>query len=101
MVSNLRKAAETEGYMNDSVKVQLDLLEGLLKHDLNHDLDNNRKDIDGLIASEIMKRYYFEKGQVIQTLKDDPGIDSTIVVLDQPGRYKSILSPVKNDNKKK
>lgn len=101
MVSNLRKAAEAEGYMNDSVKVQLDLLEGLLKHDLNHDLDNNRKDIDGLIASEIMKRYYFEKGQVIQTLKDDPGIDSTIVVLDQPGRYKSILSPVKNDNKKK
>lgn len=96
MITSLRKAAETEGYMNDSVKAQLDILEGLLKHNLNHDLDNNRKDIDGLIASEILKRYYFEKGQVIQTLKDDPALDSVAVLLNDPGRYKSILSPVKN-----
>ncbi|MCM1503746.1 MAG: S41 family peptidase [Muribaculum sp.] len=96
MIEALRKAAETEGYMNDSVKAQIDILEGMLKHNLNHDLDNNRKDIDGLIAGEIMKRYYYEKGQVIQTLKNDPAIDSTAVLLNDPERYKSILAPSKN-----
>lgn len=95
MIEALRKAADAEGYMNDSVKAQLDILEGMLKHNLNHDLDNNRKDINGLIAGEIMKRYYFEKGQVIQTLKEDPAIDSVVVLLNEPERYKSILAPTK------
>jgi len=95
MVEALRKAADTEGYMNDSVKAQLDILEGMLKHNLNHDLDNNRKDINGLIAGEIIKRYYFERGQVIQALKEDPAIDSVAVLLNEPGRYNSILAPSK------
>lgn len=95
MIAALRKAAETEGYMNDSVKTQLDVLEGMLKHNLDHDLDNNRKDIEGLIAGEIMKRYYYEKGQVIQTLKNDPAMDSVAVLLDNPERLRSILSPAK------
>lgn len=95
MIDALRKAADTEGYMNDSVKAQLDILEGMLKHNLNHDLDNNRKDINGLIAGEIIKRYYFEKGQVIQALKEDPAIDSVVVLLNEPGRYNSILAPSK------
>ncbi len=95
MIEALRKAAETEGYMNDSVKAQLEILSGMLKHNLDHDLDYNRKDIDGLIAGEIMKRYYYEKGQVIQTLKNDPAIDSMAVLLSNPERYKSILSPAK------
>ncbi len=95
VIEALKKAADTEGYMNDSVKAQLDILEGMLKHNLNHDLDNNKKDIKGLIAGEIMKRYYFEKGQVIQTLKEDPAMDSVVVMLNEPGRYNSILAPVK------
>lgn len=98
MVAALRKAADNEGYMNDSVKAQLDRLEGMLKHNLDHDLDNNRKDIEGLIAGEILKRYYFEKGQVIQSLKSDPGIDSVVVLLNDPARYKAILSPEKKQD---
>ncbi len=95
VIEALKKAADTEGYMNDSVKAQLDILEGMLKHNLNHDLDNNKKDIKGLIAGEIMKRYYVEKGLVIHTLKEDPAMDSVFVMLNEPGRYNSILAPVK------
>lgn len=98
MVAALRKAADNEGYMNDSVKAQIDRLEGMLKHNLDHDLDNNRKDIEGLIAGEILKRYYFEKGQVIQSLKSDPGIDSVVVLINDPVRYKAILSPEKKQD---
>lgn len=93
MLSDLKKTAEVEGYMNDSIKAQFAVLEEMLKHNLNHDLDNNRKSIEDLIANEIMTRYYYQRGQVIQTLKNDPAIDSAAVVINDKARYKSLLSP--------
>ncbi|MCM1022259.1 MAG: S41 family peptidase [Muribaculum sp.] len=95
MIENLRKAATTEGYMNDSVKAHIDKLETLLHHNLNHDLDQNRKDISDLLATEILKRYYYQKGQVIQTLKNDAAIDTVMSIESTPGRYNKILSNTK------
>ena len=95
MLESLKKAAEVEGYMNDSTRKEFTVLEGLLKHNLDHDLDNNRKDIEEILASEIIRRYYYQKGQVIETLKRDNALDSAAVVLNDRTRYKAILSPVK------
>ena len=95
LVSTLKKTAEVEGYMNDSVKKELDVLEGLLKHNLGHDLDNNRKDIEEILSGEIIKRYYYQKGQVRQSLKHDEALDSAAAILNDKARYKSLLSPVK------
>ena len=96
MVTALKKTAEVEGYMNDSVKKELDVIEKLLKHKLGHDLDNNRDDIVDILAGEIIKRYYYQEGQVIQTLKRDAALDSAGVRLNDKVRYTSILSPRKN-----
>ncbi len=96
MVTALKKTAEVEGYMNDSVKKELDVIEKLLKHNLGHDLDNNRDDIVDILAGEIIKRYYYQEGQVIQTLKRDAALDSAAVILNDKVRYTSILSPRKN-----
>lgn len=93
MLASLKKAAEIEGYMNDSTSKEFSVLEGLLKHDLSHDLDNNRKDIEEILASEIIRRYYYQKGQVIEALKRDPTLDSAVVVLNDKVRYKDLLSP--------
>ena len=95
MVTALKKTAEVEGYMNDSVKKELDVIEKLLKHNLGHDLDNNRDDIVDILAGEIIKRYYYQEGQVIQTLKRDAALDSAAVILNDKVRYTSILSPRK------
>ncbi len=95
MVAALKKTAEVEGYMNDSVKKELDVIEKLLKHNLGHDLDNNRDDIVDILAGEIIKRYDYQKGQVIQTLKRDTALDSAAVILNDKARYTSILSPIK------
>ncbi len=95
MLESLKKAAEIEGYMNDSTSKEFTVLEGLLKHDLGHDLDNNRKDIEEILATEIIKRYYHQKGQVIETLKRDATLDSAVVVLNDKARYKKLLSPAK------
>lgn len=99
MTKNLRKAATTEGYMNDSVKVLIDRLDTLLRHNLNHDLDQNRDEIADLLATEILKRYYYQKGQIVQTLKNDAAIDTVLAIEATPGRYRQILTAPKADKK--
>lgn len=91
-LSSLRKAAVSEGYMNDSTEAQFKVLERLLKHDLNHDLDTHRKDISAIISAEIMKRYYFQRGQIIDALKYDITIDKVVEVMSKDGEYEKILN---------
>lgn len=89
-IDQLKKLAESEGYMNDSTKAQFDILSGMLKHDLRHDLDINRKNIAPYLASEIVGRYYHHRGEIINSLRDDQTVDSAITVLTTP-RYREIL----------
>lgn len=92
ILEQLEKASKTEGYLNDGVQAQIDTLKVMLKHDLNHDLDLNRKTISEYLASEILQRYYFERGAIIEALKHDAELDTAAAVLNTPGRYKAILS---------
>ena len=95
MLSDLKETAKIEGYANDSINAQFEILEGMLKHNLNKDLDNNRKEISELLASEIIKRYYYQKGQIIESLKSDIALDSAAVILNDLNAYRKILSPIK------
>ncbi len=91
-VANLKKVAKTEGYMNDSTAAVFAQLEKLLKHDLGHDLDVNRKQLSGIIADEIMKRYYYQRGQIENTLNNDEAIDKAEAMFMKPGEYKRMLN---------
>lgn len=93
MLDDLEKAAKTEGYLNDSTKMQFDALRASLKHNLDHDLDNNRKDISSIIATELMARYYQDRGQIIYALKADEDAEAALKVLNSPDEYKKLLSP--------
>ena len=93
-VDQLRKIAETEGYMTDSTSRQFDILASMLKHDLGHDLDINRKAISPYLAGEIVNRYYFNRGEIINSLREDVVVDSALSVLGGP-RYAEILKKTK------
>lgn len=95
MVETLENAAKTEGYMTDSVKAQIDILRGMLKHNLNNDLDFNREAIANYLSSEIVNRYYFRRGEIVEGLRHDPGMDAAEAILNDPVKYRSILAPVK------
>lgn len=86
LLSTLREAAQTEGYMNDSVNEQLTRLEDLLRHDLNHDLDQNREAIDEFLSDEIIKRYYYQQGAVENMVRHDAAVDSAVRILSDPAR---------------
>lgn len=90
--NSLKKTAETEGYLNDETREEFDRLEKLLKHDLNKDLDLHRDDIEKILAREIIKNYYYQRGQMIYAL----GIDKTTAraseMFNKPGEYERILN---------
>ena len=94
-LGSLREIVKTEGYMNDSVEAQFAVLEGMLKHNLDHDLDINRKAIEEILAPEIIKRYYYQRGEIIENLKHDETLDRAAEILNDRQRYNALLSPSK------
>ena len=95
VLDQLEKSAKTEGYLNDSVQARIDDLRKILHHDLEHDLDLNRQLIADYLGPELAQRYWGERGSIIQTLKNDQDVDSAARILQDPARYRAILSPVK------
>ena len=95
ILTNLREAAKIEGYMTDSLSAQLDVLEGMMKHPLDKDLDTHRKSIEPYLEREIANRYYYQAGEVQSFLRHDAAVDSAVNLLQDQARYKSILSPKK------
>ena len=91
MLKSLKEMAEFEGYLENAAP-EFEALEKKLKHDLDRDLDYFAKDIKTLIAVEIVKRYYYQRGSIIEQLKDDEDLKSALSILSDPARYRSILS---------
>lgn len=100
VVDQLEKAAKTEGYLNDSVQTQIDLLRRMLTHDLQHDLDQNRQMISEYLGPEIVQRWHGGRGSIIQSLKHDQDLDSAAAVLHDLPRYKAILTANQSYGKK-
>ena len=91
LLKNLKEMAEFEGYMENASE-EFAALEKKLQHNLDLELDRFAKDIKPLIAEEIVKRYYFERGAVQESMKDDPDLEKAIEVLQQPDKYQGILT---------
>lgn len=100
ILKTLKEAAEFEGYMTDAAE-EFKALEKKLNHNLDRDLDYFSKDIKRMIANEIIKRYYFQRGGIIEQLKDDDDLQEAIKVLNDPAKYKEMLSaPITKAEKK-
>ena len=91
LLKSLKEMAEFEGYLDDAA-TEFESLEKKLTHNLDRDLDHFAKDIKEMIAVEIIKRYYYQRGSIIQQLKDDADLKEAVKVLGDSVRYKEILS---------
>lgn len=70
-IDYLKKAAKEEGLMTDSVEAQLETLSGLLRRDLGKEFDTHRREIEDMLAAELMARYFTEGEQVRRMLPGD------------------------------
>lgn len=96
ILKNLKEMAEFEGYLNDA-KEEFEALEKKLKHNLDRDLTFFAKDIKRMIAVEIVKRYHYQKGGIIEQLKDDDDLKEAVRILTDKDAYHQILSAPATD----
>ena len=72
-------------------------MEKKLRHNLDRDLDYFAPQIKEMIAVEIQKRYHYQRGAIIEQLKDDPDLKAACTVLADTARYRKILRPVETN----
>lgn len=90
-LNSLKEVMEFEGYL-DTASDEFKALEAKLVPDLDRDLNNFKDDIVSQLNTEIVKRYYYQKGQFIIALKDDKGLEKAVEILNDPAQYKELLS---------
>ena len=93
-LKQLKKMLDLEGY-TEATKTEIEKLESTLQHNLDHDLSFFAKDVKRLIADEIVKRYYSQKGGIIYSLRDDTDVAESLSLLKDLKRYREILQPKK------
>ena len=93
-LKNLKEIAEFEGYM-EGAKDEFAALEKKLTHNLDHELNRFSKEIKDAIAQEVVQRYYFQRGTVLQRLKDDPDLNKAIETLNNKAEYDKVLAVAK------
>lgn len=99
ILKNLKEVAKFEGYTDSDSTIFKDL-EARLTPDLERDFDRNKDQIKKLMASEIVKRYYYQKGDLLESLKDDEVLEKALEVLADRELYdKTLSSPVDNEAK--
>lgn len=91
VLKNLKEVAEFEGYM-DGASEEFKALEKKLTHNLDRDLTYFSKQIKELISLELMKRYYFQRGAIIEQLKDNEELKEALNLLSDQALYKKTLS---------
>jgi carboxyl-terminal processing protease len=94
LLKNLKDVAEFEGYIDGDSTLFAEL-EARLTPDIERDFNRFKDEIKQIMAAEIVKRYYYQKGELIQTLKDDPVLEKALEVLALPELMEKTLSAQK------
>lgn len=92
ILADLKEVAKFEGYFDEKTQKQFEALEASLNHDLDRDLETFRDEIGQLLSIEIVKRYYYQKGEVIESIKNDKDLTEACTVLNDNARYSQILN---------
>ena len=58
-----------------------------------NDLENNKEEIKNFLSNEIVSRYYYQEGRIIDKLKNDKDIDEALRLLQNLEEYYSLLIP--------
>jgi carboxyl-terminal processing protease len=83
--------AKYEG-LDKRAKEEFDALKLKLKPDISNDIAENKADIAELLSLEIIKRYYYQKGEIQYSLRDDKDLKIALEILKPNGTYPKTLS---------
>jgi len=87
----LKNEAMKENYF-DAMLEEYDHLKSRMDADKLDDLKKYKEQVTELLKMEIVTRYFYQKGKIEATLKDDPDLASAISTINDPEKYSAILS---------
>lgn len=90
MLEDLEKVARKEKYLED-VQKEYEALKNKLHRNKNEDLVKFKDEIREILESEIVARYYYQKGRVENYLSYDPDLKKAKEVLNDEKLYASVL----------
>ena len=96
-LEKLKKHAEKEKYF-DAIQSEYKTLKMKMKHDKNEDLNKYKDQIKELLKIEIVSRYYYQKGEILASIADDPEIKKAMEILENKTLYESILNGIYQKN---
>ncbi len=89
-LEDFKKHAKEEKYF-DSIEKEFEQLVLKLEENKDNDLSKHKDEIKKILKLEIVSRYYYQKGQIIASLDDDPTIDKAVDILNEKDSYLAIL----------
>lgn len=88
-LKELRDISAKEGY---TLGPDIEAIEGKIKADKKGEMTKNQARIIHEIEQDIVGRFYYQSGKVRKNLKNDPEVEAAVQLLNDPARYKAILS---------
>lgn len=91
MLDRLIEIARKEKYYNKA-STEIKALGNKLSHSPREDLVYFKTDIQELLVSEIIKRFYYQKGAIQMDVNKNQAIQESLTLLNNIGKYKAILN---------
>ena len=85
-----KEITDEEG-TSDLILEEFNLLTEKIKFNKENDLENNKEEIKEFISNEIVSRYYYQEGRIIDRLKHDKDIDEALRLFKNMDEYHSLL----------
>jgi len=98
LLKQLKSVAEKEKYF-DAAAIEFTALKDKMTHDKKSDLYKFKVEIQEFLESEIVSRYYYQKGKIENGFKYDVEVKEALAILGDKARYNGILNgKVKQEN---
>lgn len=89
-LERMKKTAEDEGYFED-IKSDYEQLLSKVTPSKERDLDKFKEEINDILSSEIVSRYYYQNGRAEQAFQFDKDVQKAVEVLSDTKKLNTIL----------
>ncbi len=97
-MDELKKNAEEEKYF-DAIQNEYNALVARIQNNKKDDLLKHRIEIKKQLEEEIVSRYYFQKGRIGFSIRNDEDIKAGLAIVSEPAKVKDILTTVAKPEK--
>lgn len=90
MLKEMEDMSKKEKY-SEEIEKSIDALKGKIESDKKNDLIKFKEEIKDILLSEIVVRYYYQKGRIESLLQNDVEVEKAVNLLSNPQEYNKIL----------